>query len=270
MDKLTENGPENIIVGFRKTGIHPFNPTEVLKRLPNWDQDIKETEAVDETILDMLKEMRYGTINIVEPKRKKKLNVEAGKSVLCSSEEDYIETEPEYTSASSSVPIPTEKKNKLEGEKATNKKTKGMGKGKKTKKFQENSDKENNSLKNEYDQVVPGCSFDISPPTPYDVNTLPVIFVDDLEGIGQIETVVKDSENSLQNLNEIKEKNSNIEIISNILVSDADLQQMFSKNKAALVSNQTIVSKVTKTGGSKRPSCYKNDAEILKDLMESD
>lgn len=55
--------------GFRKTGIHPFNPSEVLKKIPEWHDQLKEAETVDQTVLIFLKEMRYGTINVVVPKK---------------------------------------------------------------------------------------------------------------------------------------------------------------------------------------------------------
>ncbi|CAG5003196.1 unnamed protein product [Parnassius apollo] len=99
MEKLKENGSANVISGFRKTGINPFDSSAVLKKLPDWDNQAEQSEIVDETILEYLKDMRYGTNNIVEPtkKKKKKLQVHPGKSVLLSSDEDYIETtDPEY------------------------------------------------------------------------------------------------------------------------------------------------------------------------------
>lgn len=79
MDNLKENSKSNIMSGFRKTGIHPFNPSEVLKQIPEWHDQVKEAETVDQTVLNFLKEMRYGTINVVEPKKKRKLQVQAGK-----------------------------------------------------------------------------------------------------------------------------------------------------------------------------------------------
>lgn len=72
MENLKENGSANVISGFRKTGINPFDPSAVLKKLPDWDNQAEQPEIVDETILDYLKEMRYGTNNIVEPKKKEK------------------------------------------------------------------------------------------------------------------------------------------------------------------------------------------------------
>ncbi|CAB3233171.1 unnamed protein product [Arctia plantaginis] len=91
LDALKHNAKENILSGFKKAGINPLDPTQVLKRLPGYDRVSHQTETINESVLTILKEMRYGTINVAEPKRKRKIEVESGKSV--SLEESYAETE---------------------------------------------------------------------------------------------------------------------------------------------------------------------------------
>lgn len=95
IDELSHNSSQNIISGFRKTGIVPLDINQVLTRLPDGDQDDNDhLSAVTDYVLDLLKEMRYGSMNITEPKRKRKLNVVAGKSVSFKEIEDYIESGP--------------------------------------------------------------------------------------------------------------------------------------------------------------------------------
>ncbi|KAK4882477.1 hypothetical protein RN001_005796 [Aquatica leii] len=77
------NAKQNIISGFRKTGIIPLKD-EVLNLLPKETLQPQEAEAINTSIIDLLKEMRYSD----KPTRKsknKKLTVVAGKSVKCDS-----------------------------------------------------------------------------------------------------------------------------------------------------------------------------------------
>ena len=73
---------DNLTSGFEATGICPFNPERVLKKLPqeptNTDND--PASLVSETVVELLKNMRYGSD---EPTRRKKskLNVAPGKSI---------------------------------------------------------------------------------------------------------------------------------------------------------------------------------------------
>lgn len=82
MDNLKENSKINIMPGFRKTGIHPFNPSEVLKKIAEWHDQVKEVETVDQTVFNFLKEMRYGTINVVVPKKKEKASSSGRKECI--------------------------------------------------------------------------------------------------------------------------------------------------------------------------------------------
>ncbi|KAL0841447.1 hypothetical protein ABMA28_015129 [Loxostege sticticalis] len=81
LDLLKPNTEKNIQSGFRKTGIFPLNVQEVISRLPNEMERVDESAAIDETFVKLLKEMRFGTMDITEPKKKRKLDVEAGRSV---------------------------------------------------------------------------------------------------------------------------------------------------------------------------------------------
>lgn len=96
INDLSENVESNIKAGFRKAGIIPIDRDQVLSKLPNNDNidPEKSRYAVDKSVLDILKEMRYGTMNITEPTRKRKLDAEAGKS-LGNIDEDNLESESE-------------------------------------------------------------------------------------------------------------------------------------------------------------------------------
>jgi len=61
---------DNIRSGFRKTGIYPFSPSEVLKTLPtaSGDESTAASSAnasVSEAFFDMLKTMRHGMVKVV-------------------------------------------------------------------------------------------------------------------------------------------------------------------------------------------------------------
>ncbi|CAG4980737.1 unnamed protein product [Parnassius apollo] len=80
--QLKPNSEKNIKAGFRKAGIIPLNANEVLSRLPTLNQEADTNKnAVDESFLKILKEMRFSTMKIREPKCKKKLEVVSGRSV---------------------------------------------------------------------------------------------------------------------------------------------------------------------------------------------
>jgi len=92
MEKLNENGPANVINGFRKCGIVPFNPEEVLSRLPEHNGDEFAIESSFETYL---RELRYGNqvSDTTVPRRKKaRLAVEPGKSVTLPDDKENQES----------------------------------------------------------------------------------------------------------------------------------------------------------------------------------
>ncbi|CAG5034100.1 unnamed protein product [Parnassius apollo] len=122
MDELSVNAEKNIKAGFRKCGIVPLDANQVIARLPlqEEDEEVKK-KAMNDSVLSLLKEMRYGSMNIREPQKKRKLDVVAGKSVSAEELERNEDREP----------LKPKKKRTL---KQTNKSTpKGKGVGKKTK-----------------------------------------------------------------------------------------------------------------------------------------
>lgn len=82
-NKVTENGiSSNLVAGFRKCGIYPFDPLQVINRMPKKraEDDVHVNERVSEAVIDMLKDLRHGSPQ-PEKKRRKKLDVEPGKSI---------------------------------------------------------------------------------------------------------------------------------------------------------------------------------------------
>ena len=75
------NGRSDLINGFRKCGIYPFNPDEVYKKLPN-ENVMSPKKALDQSLVDSLAELRRGDEN-EKPKKQKRtrLDVEPGKSI---------------------------------------------------------------------------------------------------------------------------------------------------------------------------------------------
>ena len=89
LNAVSERASENLKSGFRKCGIFPFDPEEVLQRLPermNMMSDanrIPNTEFerhVDNILIRSLKDLRQGDEN-QSRRRKKKIDVEPGASV---------------------------------------------------------------------------------------------------------------------------------------------------------------------------------------------
>lgn len=66
---------QNLKSGFRATGLHPANPDEVLKRIPDGVQDAEVERILDSSLIDLLKEHR-GTG--AEKRRKRGKKVEPG------------------------------------------------------------------------------------------------------------------------------------------------------------------------------------------------
>lgn len=99
-EKLEENnrGAQNMIAGFRKTGLYPTDPNKAKERLPNTIQDEEVISSrVSDVLVDMLSDLRHETAGNIRRKRKK-IYVEPGKSVCA---EDF---EPS-TSASTSKAV---------------------------------------------------------------------------------------------------------------------------------------------------------------------
>lgn len=94
MEKLDLTNKTTIAGAFRGTGIIPFNPHEVMKRLPSTRAEQHISETVSGTLLNYLQEMRSPSTRDT-PRRKKMLKVIAGKSVsyedLCPDTENIEE-----------------------------------------------------------------------------------------------------------------------------------------------------------------------------------
>lgn len=84
IESLQEKMSDNIIAGFRGTGIFPLDRQQVLKRLPSDnDEDRGDTaaQAMVTTLTAMFKEARHGKSDAPVRGRNKKVNVAPGKSV---------------------------------------------------------------------------------------------------------------------------------------------------------------------------------------------
>ena len=82
------NHSDNLVSGFRKCGIYPFNPKAALERLPDCDlQLLNESTSsaedicisVSNAVFDILKHLRG--VDEEPAKRRKKINVDPGKSI---------------------------------------------------------------------------------------------------------------------------------------------------------------------------------------------
>ncbi|CAK1599551.1 unnamed protein product [Parnassius mnemosyne] len=73
------NEVQNIKSGFRATGIYPFNPREVLKRIPECAEEMGNTHNIDSALLEYLKTTRQS--KPLTSNRNRKVVVEPGKSV---------------------------------------------------------------------------------------------------------------------------------------------------------------------------------------------
>lgn len=101
----TESPPEtsaikrNLVSSFKATGIFPLNREQVLRKLPEEVAQPEVENVVRDQLTDFLKQQRYGSSS--EPTRKKKrLQVEPGKSVSTVDEEDSCERQEDNPSLS--------------------------------------------------------------------------------------------------------------------------------------------------------------------------
>ena len=82
---LNQNQSKNLKSGFKKCGIVPLDKQKVLSRLPKEKQVEKQSNkaedeaAVDDAIIEILKDMRYDSAPVV--RKRKKINVSPGKSI---------------------------------------------------------------------------------------------------------------------------------------------------------------------------------------------
>lgn len=78
------NAKQNLISGFKACGINPFDPTQVLKRLPSWLQEgTTEDEAkhLNCSFIELLKSIRHPDGKTERQQKKKRLDVVPGKSI---------------------------------------------------------------------------------------------------------------------------------------------------------------------------------------------
>jgi superfamily I DNA/RNA helicase len=62
IDKKTNTNEQiknNLVSGFKATGIMPFNPDSVLRRLPDYNDD--HTNEVADNLIEFLKEQRFSS-----------------------------------------------------------------------------------------------------------------------------------------------------------------------------------------------------------------
>lgn len=78
--KLEENGSENLKLGFQKCGIYPINKQKLLDRLPE-NQSNVNPELVGESFIERLEEKCIDFIGTAGTQRRRKLQVEPGKSI---------------------------------------------------------------------------------------------------------------------------------------------------------------------------------------------
>ena len=95
LEKIEVNKSENIKAGFRKCGIVPLNPEEVLLMLPDGSEEARECEvAMDSSFVAILDLLRYGDSSMLRRNRKK-LHIEPGKSVSIPEDSSDEVDEPE-------------------------------------------------------------------------------------------------------------------------------------------------------------------------------
>lgn len=105
LEGLQENQAANIISGFRKCSIYPFDRTQLINSLPlSSDLDVS---SIGEAFLEHLTKKREAVLGLdVMKKRRKKINIPPGKSIAL---EDVVHPSVSEASPSGSIPVPTKK-----------------------------------------------------------------------------------------------------------------------------------------------------------------
>lgn len=106
LDSIEYSSTTNLINGFKACGISPFDPNQVLKRLPDWSKTPSTEDSTNQhmsvSIIEVLEKFRYP--NEKKMKKKKRMPVTPGKSVTGNEDIENIEnidpTENETQSAS--------------------------------------------------------------------------------------------------------------------------------------------------------------------------
>lgn len=94
IDDVNMSKKENVVSGFKATGIYPFNPQKVLSKVPEYTSNEQEY-SVDKVLLDYLKEEpgKSVTKSDLQSKINKKKENEKNLKITTKSVEDCIEQE---------------------------------------------------------------------------------------------------------------------------------------------------------------------------------
>lgn len=94
VDKKTntyEQIKNNLVSGFKATGIVPFNPDSVLRKLPDYNDD--HSKEVADNLITFLKEQRFSHATQVIRRKNKRLRVAPGVSVTANDSEEEVTEE---------------------------------------------------------------------------------------------------------------------------------------------------------------------------------
>lgn len=80
LENISASQSDNIISGFKATGLYPIDRECVLKKLPEDELDSFASVIIPQELHDMFKEIRYGKVN-EKVGRRKKFNIQPGCSV---------------------------------------------------------------------------------------------------------------------------------------------------------------------------------------------
>ncbi|CAG4963346.1 unnamed protein product [Parnassius apollo] len=255
---MEPNTKQNILAGFIKAGISPLNKDKVLNRLPGnnlrHEFCLEEKEAIDESVLSLLKEMRYGPENTRTIRKPKKINVIPGKSV---EDSDYVESDISSSNALSDVDSQVAKSEVLQ-----------------EKQILEEQQQQNFNI----DLI--------------DIDNTPVLLLDDNFTVTENNCIVTEEHSALLEDNltvtednfiatedqRQKDTQPKIRILSDVIYKGnmkkpIELKPSANRlKKSNYYENNLEPSLKPKPSicGLRRPRYYKDDMEILRDLMDSD
>jgi len=96
LDKKTnkyEQIKNNLVSGFKATGIVPFNPDSVLRRLPDYNDD--HANEVNNNLIEFLREQRFTPSTHMNRRKNKRLRIAPGVSVTANDSEEEVNEEAE-------------------------------------------------------------------------------------------------------------------------------------------------------------------------------
>lgn len=106
-----DNYSANLISGFKKCGVMPFNPDAVISRLPQQNDPQQGSQnLVSQVVVDMLKSMRYGNQDVPKKQRKSKINVQPGQGIGLEDLQSKNDINPEAGSSSKQEKVAKNKK----------------------------------------------------------------------------------------------------------------------------------------------------------------